>query len=333
MIKHNMRLLFILSFLFSAAHAAEPQTEKGGYLQRPELHSFIQEMVDRHAFSEAELQNWFKQVRPRNDIIESISNPAEGKPWYVYRAIFLKEKRITGGVEFWQQHRNLLEAAEELTGVPAKIIVAILGVETLYNTYKGRYPVLESLATLSFDYPKRAKFFRSEMEQFLLLAREEKVDPLSLNGSYAGAMGGPQFISSSFRNFAVDFNNDGKRDIWTDPADMIGSVANYFKLHGWVKDQPIAVKVNVNTKKLDDKYLKTYKPGFTVTEMQKAGVEVDSSMFPEQQAALIKLEQKKSDDYWLVFKNFYVITRYNHSPLYAMAVHQLSKEIEQRMKP
>lgn len=333
MIKYSMRFLLVLSFLFSAAHAAESQSGKGDYLQRSELQSFIQEMVDRHQFSETELKNWFAQVRPRSDIIESISNPAEGKPWYVYRTIFLKEKRIAGGVKFWRQHRNWLQTAEELTGVPASVIVAILGVETLYNTYKGRYPVLESLATLSFDYPKRAKFFRSEMEQFLLLAREEQVDPVTLIGSYAGAMGGPQFISSSFRRYAVDFNNDGKRDIWNDPADMIGSVANYFKLHGWVKDQPIAAKVNIDTKKLDSEILKSYKPGYSLTELQQAGIEIDKTGFPDIEAALIKLEQKKSDDFWLVFNNFYVITRYNHSPLYAMAVHQLSEEIEQRMKP
>ena len=237
-------LIFIATtlFLFNATHASSSMSDESGYgsyLQRKEVQTFINDMVKQHGFTEKELQQWFKAIRPRADIIESISNPAEAKPWHVYRKIFIKEKRIVGGVAFWKEHRSLLQQAEQQTGVPARIIVAILGVETLYNTYKGRHDVLESLATLSFDYPKRSKFFRSELEQFLLLAREEKVDPLSLKGSYAGAMGGPQFISSSYRRYAVDFDKDGKRDIWNNPADMIGSVANYFKVHGWEAGQPI----------------------------------------------------------------------------------------------
>lgn len=332
----NKQILIIITttlFLFNTTHASSSMSDDtgyGSYLQRKEVQSFIDDMVKQHGFTEQELQQWFKAIRPRADIIESISNPAEAKPWHVYRKIFIKEKRIVGGVAFWKEHRALLQQAEEQTGVPARIIVAILGVETLYNTYKGRHDVLESLATLSFDYPKRSKFFKSELEQFLLLAREEKVDPLSLKGSYAGAMGGPQFISSSYRRYAVDFDNDGKRDIWNNPADMIGSVANYFKVHGWEAGQPITVKTSVKGNDYKKALEKGMKPYFNMSQLKKMGIDIGDGK-ADDKAALLKFEQKDSDDYWLGLNNFYVITRYNHSPLYAMAVYQLSEEIAARM--
>ncbi|HEC28354.1 MAG TPA: lytic murein transglycosylase B [Gammaproteobacteria bacterium] len=302
------------------------------YLQRTEVQSFIKMMVTRHQFKPGELEQWFVAIHPRPDIIASISNPAEKKPWYEYRKIFLIEQRIKGGVGFWNQHHALLERAERETGVPARIIVAILGVETLYNRYEGRYPVMESLSTLAFDYPKRSAFFRGELEQFLLLAREEKVDPLSLKGSYAGAMGGPQFISSSFRRFAVDFDHDGKRDIWHNPADMIGSVANYFKKHKWQKNQLITVRARVDSSHVNDVINKGINPYYSLKELKKMGI---TGMIPDKtniKAALIKLDGTAGPEYWLGMQNFYVITRYNHSPLYAMAVFQLSEAITKRMK-
>lgn len=324
---------FILTFALTASsHATEMQTKNGDYLKRDDVQSFMQQMIQQHQFTAEELQQWFAAIRPRPDIIEAISNPAEGKPWHVYRKIFIKEKRIAGGVTFWTEHRELLERAEKETGVPARIIVAILGVETLYNTYKGRYNVLESLATLSFDYPKRSKFFRSELEQFLLLAREERVDPLMLTGSYAGAMGGPQFISSSFRRYAVDFDNDDKRDIWSNPADMIGSVANYFKLHDWQPGEDITHRANINGDQVNQAVEKGIKPYYSVAELEKMGISSNTKINPDAKAAVIKLDQENAPEYWLGLKNFYVITRYNHSPLYAMAVYQLSEAIADRMK-
>ncbi len=304
------------------------------FLQRKDVQSFVHDMVTKHEFSKDELQQWFRAIRPRPDIIEAISNPAEGKPWHEYRKIFIREKRIAGGVEFWKAHRDLLQQAEQKTGVPARIIVAILGVETLYNTYKGRHDVFESLVTLSFDYPKRSRFFRRELQQFLLLAREEKVDPLSLKGSYAGAMGGPQFISSSFRRYAVDFDNDGKRDIWNNPADMIGSVANYFKVHGWQQGQPITAMASVNSSDHLPAVDKGIKPYYSIRQLAAIGVHsyAADDINPDAKSALIKLDQLEGPEYWLGLKNFYVITRYNHSQLYAMAVYQLSEEIAARMK-
>jgi len=305
----------------------------GSFLKRQDVQSFIKKMVTKHNFKESELTQWFMAIRPRPDIIEAISHPAEGTlPWHKYRKIFLIEKRIDGGVKFWQQHRKLLERAEKETGVPPRIIVAILGVETLYNKYKGRHPVMESLATIGFDYPKRARFFLSELEQFLLLAREEKVDPLKLKGSYAGAMGGPQFISSSYRRYAVDFDNDGKRDIWNNPADMIGSIANYFKVHGWKKDQAITVNANITGTDYTSAVTKKLKPRLSLNDLNKIGVSSSYPLNPDLKATLIELDQVKGKEYWIGLNNFYVITRYNHSAMYAMAAFQLSEAITQRMQ-
>ena len=333
---NRLRFTSILLALLIAASApvSAETTDQQHFLQRKDVQSFIDTMINEHGFSNDQLQQWFTAIRPRPDIIEAISNPAEAKPWHVYRKIFIKEKRIAGGVDFWNKHRELLQQAEQKTGVPARIIVAILGVETLYNTYKGRHDVFESLVTLSFDYPKRSRFFRSELEQFLLLAREEQVDPLTLKGSYAGAMGGPQFISSSFRHYAVDFDNDGKRDIWNNPADMIGSVANYFKVHGWQQGQPITFIASVNGSNHHAAVDKGIKPYYSIRQLAEIGVRSyhPDNVNPDARAALIRFDQVEGPEYWMGLKNFYVITRYNHSPLYALAVYQLSEDIAARMK-
>lgn len=299
------------------------------YLQRAELRDFIDRMVQEHDFDADQLQRWFGRVERRDDILESIANPAEGLPWHKYQRIFLTDDRVRGGVEFWADHESVLQRAEQAYGVPAEIIVAILGVETRYGTYRGKYPVLESLTTLAFDYPKRAKFFKRELEQFLLLAREENVDPLSIKGSYAGAMGGPQFISSSYRRYAIDFDDDGRRDLWNNYQDIVGSVANYFHVHGWQPGQPVGSQAQVKGRlpkavaKLD------LKPKLTVAEIRRHGVIPRQSLPTDALATVISLEQKQGYEHWVALQNFYVITRYNHSPLYAMAVYQLSRSIKQ----
>jgi membrane-bound lytic murein transglycosylase B len=234
------------------------------------------------------------------------------------------------GVEFWNENADTLARAYDTYGVPAEIVVAIIGVETRYGEHKGRYPIMDSLTTLAFDFPKRGKFFRGELEQFLLLTREEEVDPLSLKGSYAGAMGKPQFIASSYRNYAVDFDGDGKRDILNSSVDAIGSVANYFNRHNWKKDEPIAGKARVKGKKYKPIIKKGIKPSMRLRDMARKGVHVDGKYAPEQLAALIEFKNKKGHEYWVGFNNFYVITRYNHSELYAMAVYQLSQAIAQK---
>jgi membrane-bound lytic murein transglycosylase B len=294
------------------------------------MRTFIAEMAQRHGFDPAQLAAWFKAARVRGDIIAAISRPAESKPWYQYRPIFLQTARIEGGVAFWDQNAKLLKRAEEIYGVPPQIITAILGVETRYGSRQGSYRVMDSLVTLAFNYPPRAAFFKSELEQYLLLTREEGVDPLSLTGSYAGAMGQTQFISSSFRHYAVDFDGDGKRDLWHNTADAIGSVANYFKEHGWERGGAVAVPVTVSgghPQVLVDKGLK---PSLKVVDLQRQGIEMAQALPEDERVALIALEQKQGSEYWAGLQNFYVITRYNHSPLYAMAVYQLSEEIRAR---
>lgn len=316
--------LLLLSLSLAACAGAPVGAE---YMKRDDVGAFIAEMQQRHGFDRGQLESWFKDVRLRDDIIAAISRPAEGKPWHQYRPIFLQNSRIEGGVEFWREHAADLKRAEEKYGVPPQIVVAILGVETRYGRHQGNYRVLDALTTLAFDYPPRAKFFRSELEQYLLLTREEGIDPLALKGSYAGAMGQAQFISSSFRNYAVDFDGDGKRDLWNNPSDAIGSIANYFKVHGWEWNGLVAVPATVSGDQYPALLEAGLKPSLTWEEMKRRGVETSVTLIDQLPVALIALEQEAGPEYWVAPQNFYVITRYNRSPLYAMAVYQLSEEI------
>lgn len=297
-----------------------------------EVNRFIEDMVERHAFEDEYLQELFEAAELREDILEAISRPAEAKPWYEYQPIFITRSRIQGGVEFWREHADVLERAEAEYGVPAEIIVAIIGVETRYGRHAGRYRVLDSLSTLAFAYPPRSEFFRSELEHYLLMTREESMDPRELLGSYAGAMGKPQFISSSFRSYAVDFDNDGRRDLWNNTADAIGSVANYFRRHGWRAGQPIVQPARL-ADDADEQALLSggIKPRMTLAELQGAGVEPKGKAPEDIKGALFALETRSGDEYWVGWHNFYVISRYNHSKLYSMAVYQLSEAIKQAM--
>lgn len=296
----------------------------------PHLKNFIGKMVEQHRFNGDRLSRLFGQVEFRPDIIAAISKPAEAKPWYQYRPIFLTKERIEGGVTFWNRHAQLLERAEREFGVPPEIIVAILGVETRYGKYTGKYRVIDALSTLAFEYPPRGRFFASELEQYLLMTREEQIDPLDLKGSYAGAMGIPQFISSSYRNYAIDFDGDGHRNLWNNPADAIGSVANYFKRHGWKPGEPVTFQTFVTGNGYEALVEKGIKPKVPLGEFSTFGVKVPEGLDPSQTAALIELETEGIPEFWIGLHNFYVITRYNHSPLYAMAVYQLSNEIRKR---
>nr|WP_245688271.1 lytic murein transglycosylase B [Thiohalomonas denitrificans] len=294
---------------------------------RDDVQGFISQMVSDYGFEDTQLKTLFRKVQLQDDIIRAISRPAESKPWHQYRPIFVTESRIRQGAEFWQEHAEVLAEAERRYGVSPSILVAILGVETRYGRHRGSYRVMDSLSTLAFDYPPRAKFFRGQLEQYLVMAREEKIDPLELTGSYAGAMGQPQFIPSSFRAYAVDFDGDGRRDLWENIEDVIGSVANYFAEHRWQPGQPVATRAKVNGNQHQSLLDKGYRPSTTVGELGKLGVEPQTSIDPELDAALIALEAEEGTEHWVALHNFYVITRYNHSPLYAMAVHQLAEGI------
>jgi membrane-bound lytic murein transglycosylase B len=318
------RISVIVASLLAACTSAPTEADLS---QQTEMHVFIKEMVQRHGFDRAQLETWFKKAQVRSDIIDAISRPAESKPWYQYRPIFLQTARIEGGAEFWDQHAKALQQAEQTYGVPPQIITAILGVETRYGIHQGTYRMMDSLVTLAFNYPPRAAFFRDELEQYLLLTREEGIDPLAMTGSYAGAMGQAQFISSSYRRYAVDFDGDGKRDLWNNAADAIGSVANYFKEQGWERGGTVAVPAAVSGDRVQAIVDRGLKPTLKVADMKRQGVSTQAELPQNALVALIELEQQAGPEYWLGLQNFYVITRYNRSPLYAMAVYQLSEEI------
>jgi len=295
------------------------------YNQRKDVQQFISNMVKNHQFDASALSQQFKNAKKLEDVLEKIAKPAEKTlTWKRYRPIFVTKNRIRRGVEFLKNNRELLARAEKKYGVPVSVIAAIIGVETYYGKHDGRTAVFDSLTTLAFDYPPRKKFFRSELEQFLLLTREENIGVTEVRGSYAGAMGMPQFISSSYRHYAVDFDGDGKRDLWNSTADVVGSVANYFKKHGWKNGASIIHRASVTKESMDKNRLK---PHTSIGEYSKRGVTVKAKLPKNTAATLLKLEGKYGTEHWMGLKNFYVITRYNHSALYAMAVFQLAQEL------
>ncbi len=326
--KQPLRSIILATSLLTSSATFAAELDKEIPTQRTEVQSFIDEMAAKHGFDRDELTAIFEQVRMKQKIIDAITRPAEGKPWHEYRPIFVTKTRISEGVKFWNENEADLKRAEQTYGVPPEIIVAVIGVETRYGRHKGSWRVLDSLSTLAFAYPKRAKFFRSELEQYLLLTREESLDPLTIKGSYAGAMGKAQFISSSYRHYAVDFDGDGKRDLWHNTTDAIGSVANYFKRHKWQPGKPVGSYAMVGNDHVSHLLEAGIKPHTTVKEFRQQGVTSLTPLPPEAPAALIAFEKKDGrSDYWLGLNNFYTITRYNHSPLYAMAVYQLGQAI------
>ena len=312
--------LFLILFLPNISFAKS--------LDSSQVNQFIDEMVNKHGFDTNELRILFAGTKYSDKVLQEMSRPAEDLAWYKYRNIFLKDARIKKGAAFWKKHEKTLTRANDAYGVPPQIIIAIIGVETQYGQYKGKDKVMDALATLAFHYPKRAKFFRSELEQFLLLTREQNVDPLSLKGSYAGAMGIPQFISSSYRNYAVDFDSDGKKDLWQNPVDAIGSVASYFNRHDWQAGKSVTFPVKVTGDKVNEVIDSDLKPNIRADDLKKYGVILEQDISETALIKVMRFEQKDRDDYWLGLHNFYVITRYNHSALYAMAVYQLSESIK-----
>lgn len=296
------------------------------------LDVFKAKMVDIHHFDPVQIEAWMQAAEIKPAILSAMSAPAEGIPWYKYRKIFMTDKRIDGGVKFWQQHAATLAGVSTRYGVPAEIIVAIIGVETQYGGNVGNFRVIDALATLGFAYPKRSAFFLSELENFLLLCREEKMDPLKPLGSYAGAMGLPQFMPSSYRDFAVDFEQDNHRDIWTNPRDAIASVANYFIKHQWQPGGKVFLPALADNENYQTAIRKELEPDLVLADLQRLGLSVVDALAPEVRVKLLAFEQEQGEDLWLGLQNYYAITRYNHSPLYAMAVYQLSQAIAEKMQ-
>lgn len=299
------------------------------YAQHPLALELMAEMRDEFGFTDEHLQQVFAQAHKQQQILDAISRPAERvKPWKEYRPIFLTRQRIDKGLEFWADNEAALSRAEQEYGVPAEFIIAIIGVETFYGGNTGRYAVLDALSTLSFDYPPRAPFFRGQLKQFLLLTREEQLDPASLKGSYAGAMGLPQFMPGSFRAYAVDFNGDGHINIWTDPEDAIGSVANYFIEHGWQPGQQVVLPASWKGKNTEPVLTGGLDPKHSIKELKALGWRPDGKIASKTKATAFRFEGEKGIEYWLGLPNFQAITRYNRSEMYAMAVTQLAETLK-----
>jgi membrane-bound lytic murein transglycosylase B len=300
------------------------------YSDREEVQEFLSEFAAQEDFNERDLLRLFKKAEYKQSIIDAISRPAERTlSWDKYQDIFLTEERVLSGVEFMKDNRVALDSAYEVYGIPPSIITSIIGVETKYGAIAGNYRVLDALATLSFDYPPRATFFKRELKEFLLLAREEKKMITDLKGSYAGAMGMGQFIPSSYRAYAIDFDGDGFRDIWDNQTDAIGSVANYLAVHGWIRDQQITLQVLADGMP-PEVFNVSLKPSKTIAELRKLGVIDDAKHIDGKEVVSpMQLDGKEGEEYWIGLNNFYVITRYNHSKLYAMAVFQLSENLRQ----
>ncbi|PIQ49796.1 MAG: lytic murein transglycosylase B [Cytophagales bacterium CG12_big_fil_rev_8_21_14_0_65_40_12] len=280
----------------------------------------------------AEIEAILNSASYKEDIIAKISKPAEGTmTWGRYRKIFITDARIDAGVTFWEEHKASLAKVSAETGVPEHIILGIIGVETYFGKLKGSYKVLDALYTLGFGYPARSKFFKSELEAYLVLAKEEKLDIDSVKGSYAGAMGYSQFMPSSYRAYAKSFEENGTRDLINSPEDAIASVANYLKVHKWKKGEPIASKATM-TRKITGLRKQSLKPKNKVIDYTKIGFKPADKLEPSLAATMIILENEDGEEHWFGMDNFYVITRYNHSPLYAMAVYQLGEAIKAKIQ-
>jgi len=300
---------------------------------REEVTTFVAEMAGQHGFDATALSGLFTQVVSQSSIIEAMSRPAEKTlTWQEYRKRFLTERRIARGVETSRAQADALQRAAAL-GVPAQVLLAIVGVETFYGQITGKHRVIDALSTLAFDYPPRSPFFRRELEQFLLMAREESLDPLAPLGSYAGAMGIPQFMPSSFRAYAVDGDGNGHRDLWASWGDVLSSVANYLKRHGWRAGEPAMVPADASAADLTGLDFSDLALNETVQSLRARGVTFDTFLPPEAPAKLVRLSGASGPEYRVAFTNFYVITRYNRSQLYASAVNDLAEAIAAAARP
>ncbi len=302
---------------------------------QPEVRSFIDEMVAEHGFERDALTAVLADAEIKQGIIDAISKPAEKTfTWAEYRKIFITPERVAAGVTFWQEHCKMLARIADESGVPEEILIGIIGVETYFGRITGKFRVLDALSTLAFKYPPRADFFRKELAQFLLLVREEDMLAGDATGSYAGAMGRPQFMPSSFRAYAVDSTDDGRRDIWNDWTDVAGSIANYFNAHGWQSGADVVAQATLGSgwQGPPPAPANTLTPQSTVATLSRDGVVFETSQSADSDAAVLAYAGAEGPEYWVGFDNFFVITRYNRSSMYALAVYQLGQEVAQAMR-
>lgn len=304
---------------------------RGDYARNPAAQAFVERMA-AEGFDRAQVADWLSRAQRQQWIIDFVHQP-QAKPsttptgaWTRYRAKFLTEANITKGVQFWSRHERELQRAQDKYGVPAEYVVAIIGVETNWGGYMGKHRVMDALVTLAFDFPRRSDYFTDELAAYLRMTRDEGMDPFQPKGSYAGAMGYGQFMPSSYLKWAVEFDGDGRRDLWN-PVDAIGSVANYFAVHGWRAGEPVAVRTGAS----GNTHLKTgFDTRYDLDTLARDGFRPEGRVPAGEEVSLIRLDASGGYQYWLGLNNFYVITRYNHSSYYAMAVHQLAQAIRAR---
>jgi membrane-bound lytic murein transglycosylase B len=323
-------LLLIICVGMSAAAGTRAASV---FENNPQVEAFIDQLTANHQFDRRELQRLFGQAKLQSGVLRAMSRPGTARPWFEYRISQLSEARIRGGIEYWQRHADLLARVSTEYGVPEEIIVATIGIETFYGRNTGSSPVFDSLTTLAFAYPPRADLVRSELEQFLLLTRELKVDPLASRGSYAGALGIAQFLPSSYRRHAVDFDGDGRRDLWQH-ADAIGSVANYYHSYGWQSGEPVIITIERQIEAASDEFAQLLERGIVpnapVAVVKRSGMTPAEPVSDNAVVAVFSAEGEAGTRYWMGFNNFYVITRYNRSINYALAVYELAQELRRR---
>lgn len=318
------KALVLGAFLFFTSIALKAQ------INQSSVESFINGFSNHPDLTPEEVRGILEKAEYQESIVEKMSNPAESRmTWHRYRNIFMKEERILAGVGFWNEHKTVLENVSNESGVPVEVILGILGVETYFGERKGTYKVLDALYTLAFGYPKRARFFTSELKHFLELARDEQLDVHTLLGSYAGAMGYSQFMPSSYKAYAKSYDKGGTKDLVNSPEDAIASVANYLAVHRWKKGQMVVVPA-IKSSNAQTLKKQSLKPKYSVSHYSNLGYRPLGNISPSSISTLIALEQEDDMEYWFGFNNFYVITRYNHSEMYAMAVYQLAEAIKER---
>jgi membrane-bound lytic murein transglycosylase B len=327
-------LLALLACAPALAQPASPPVLPASFdLHRPDIAAFIQEVTQRDGLKRKDVQRLLKEARPQPKIIDIMNRPIEKvAPWWEYREHFVNAERVGDGAQFWAEHRESLERVAAAYEVPPEYVVAILGIETRYGRVTGRYRVLDALATLAFDYPPRHNYFAGELAQFLVLVKESRLDPLTTTGSYAGAMGAPQFMPSAYRRYAVDASNDQRRDLWGDWEDILASVANYLHQNGWKAGGPVLAETRIEPEANFHLEPHGLELDETVDSLGAHGVKVDLAVPPETPALLVLAEQPDGPAYRVGFNNFYVLTRYNTSTRYAMAVHDLAQAIAQRVR-
>jgi len=319
--------LACLLFLATAAVAKDPASAP--YAGRADVRAFVQEMVQRHGFVERELAQVFSRTRRLDVALKAVATPASARAWVEYRALFVNDRLIAGGVEFWRAHQPALERASREYGIPEPFIVAILGIETNYGRQMGRWRVIDALTTLAFDYPPRAPYFRGELENYLLIARETGTDVFSVRGSWAGAIGIPQFMPGSYLRYAVDFDGDGHANLTANAADAIGSVGNFLKQHGWKAGEAVLVEADVRGDAYRAFVDGGVQPRHSFADLARAGVIAKSDAAADARVVLIELESPgRPSDFRIGFDNFYVLTRYNRSSFYATAVNDLASAIK-----